>query len=195
MLKIRLIRVLTGMLTLLGVVLSFGIFLLNFNPIALAFQTSIVIANQSGEDIYFTPMGITEGSGRLWPLPQFFSSPPLAPTMKQSDFYLPAGQEITINYDWDDIIFTTVLVRGRNGVNRELIVDPDARVEDCCYMPRNPNVVVTPLGNLPNARPEVVSAAVYSIFPRILFLYLPFFGPFAIVAAWLISRRYPRPAK
>lgn len=191
MLKFWLIRASTWLLALFGVFLSLAMLLLNFNPMGLAFQTSIVVSNESGEGIHFTPMGISEGSGSLRPLPRFLFSAPLLLAVKQSDFYLPPGQETTVNYDWDDIIFTTLLVRDEKGFNREVLVDPKARVEDCCYMPRSPRVVVAQLVNLPAARPEAVtSAAEYSINPRVLFLYLPFLGPLAIVAAWFISRHY-----
>ena len=173
-------------LVVLGALLGIGMLLVTLTP---SFRTEITVVNESGQDIRFTPIGLTECYGDYWPLPRYAMSFSLVPAVRQSDFQLAAGRARTIKYNWDDIIFTTVLVEGDDGRLREVLVDPNARVEDCCYTPRNPRVIVGPLDKLPEARSSVMTAAdAGAINFRALIFYVPFFWPLAFVGAWLVRR-------
>jgi hypothetical protein len=171
----------------IGAVLSVGLILLNFNPFALAFQTSITIHNNSGKDLLVSPIGIREGAGDLYPLPRFVWSAPVLPAVRQARLQLPSGGAVSIKYDWDDIIFSSVVVESEGTAAREMIVEPSARVENCCYVPRNTTPTIPSLDALALARPEAIdSVKRHTWNPRGLILYLPLLGPVILTCGILL---------
>jgi hypothetical protein len=180
-------RVLGGITIALGLVLSAALLLLNFNPFNFAFETSITIANDSGRAIKVSPIGIAEGSGRLSPLPQYAFMAPAFPAIRLGGFDLASGSELEIGYDWDDIIFTSVVIEAEGLKPRELIVEPLAKVESCCYVPKNVSPRITNLDSLPLARPEAVRVVENDLLnPRAVVLWLPALGPMLLVAGCLL---------
>ena len=161
-----------------GLVLSAALALLNFNPFMLAFQTTITITNKSGKDLTVSPVGLAEGSGRLYPLPIFVSAAPALPAIRQGRFKVNDGETLSLNYDWDDILFTSVVIEADGLPPRELIIEPSAKAEDCCYVPKTVNPTITDLDQLGKARPEALRAASeHSWNVRGLVLWLPLLGP------------------
>ncbi len=176
-------RVLGSVAIALGLVLSAALLVLNFNPFNFAFETSVSIANDSGRDIKVSPIGIAEGSGRLHPLPQYAFFAPVFPAVRLGRFDLRNGATLEIGYDWDDIIFTSVVIEAEGLKPRELIVEPFAKVEDCCYVPKNVTPRVSNLDSLPQARPEALRVVQnHLVNPRALLLWLPALGPVLVLA-------------
>jgi hypothetical protein len=170
-----------------GVVLSLALLLLNFNPFLIAFETSITIANDSGRDIKVSPVGIAQGSGKLYPLPRHAFTAPFLPAIRLGRFDLPSKAALEIRYDWDDIIFTSVVIEAAGSRPRELIIEPFARVEDCCYVPKNVTPRVPNLDSLPLARPEALRAVEkHLINLRALLLWLPVLGPVLLLAGIIL---------
>jgi len=171
----------------LGLLLSAALLLLNFNPFNFAFQASITITNESGREIKVTPMGIAEGNGELYPLPRHQFSLPAFPAVRQGRFYLRSREALQFSYDWDDIIFTSVVIEAEGLAPRELIIEPGAKVENCCYVPKNVTPLVTNLDNLPLARPQAIrSVEEHSLSPRAVLLWLPALGPVFLLAGSLL---------
>ena len=161
-----------------GFLLSAALLLLNFNPFNFAFQTPITITNESGREIKVSPIGIAEGNGELFPLPRHQFALPIVPAVRQGRFFLRKGEVLDLTYDWDDIIFTSVVIEAEGLTPRELIIEPGARVEDCCYVPKNTTPVVSNLDHLPFARPQAIrSVERHSLNLRVLVLWLPALGP------------------
>ena len=174
----------------LGLLLSAALLLMNFNPFNFAFQASIRITNESGREIKVSPIGIAEGNGELYPLPLHQFALPLFPAVRQGRFDLRSGEALELSYDWDDIIFTSVVIEAEGLTSRELIVEPGARVQDCCYVPKNVTPVVTKLDGLPLARPEAIrSVERHWLSLRVLLLWLPALGPILLLAGCLLLVR------
>ena len=174
----------------LGLLLSAALLLMNFNPFNFAFQASITIANKSDREIKVSPIGIAEGNGELYPLPRHQFALPIFPAVRQGRFHLRSGEALELSYDWDDIIFTSVVIEAEGLTPREIIVEPGARVEDCCYVPKNTTPLVTNLESLPLARPQAIrSVERHSLSPRVLLLWLPALGPLLLLAGCLLFVR------
>ncbi|MCS6951121.1 MAG: hypothetical protein NZ520_11735, partial [bacterium] len=58
-----------------------GLLLLNsFNPFQIMFLESFEVVNGSGQDVWVTPIGMLEGSGKYGPLIRFYNQyPPAVP--------------------------------------------------------------------------------------------------------------------
>jgi hypothetical protein len=125
------------------------------NPFLLAFLTTFRVANESGEDLRITPIGMWEGSGRYGPLPMYRNASPPAWPRKGHGLRLPAGKSISITYDWDDINFRHILVKGRG--DRILILDTDrmGTLTGCCP-PAKERYVIPKLKELRPAPKELV---------------------------------------
>jgi hypothetical protein len=103
-----------------------------YNPMMLAFLTSFTMYNESGVDVWVTPIGMREGSGRYGPLPRYRDSyPPAWPVKERSDLFLADRAELTITYDWDDINFRHVLVRNASGDISILDTDRTGSLHSC----------------------------------------------------------------
>ncbi len=102
-----------------GLLIAFGglYLLLLCNPMLLGFLTSFEICNESGVDIWVTPIGAWQGSAGLYgPLPRYWNqSPPAIPSRQDHDIPIKTGERLEIIYDWDDINFRHLLVRVSSG--------------------------------------------------------------------------------
>jgi hypothetical protein len=135
----------TALPALLGALLLFNC----VNPMTLAFVTQFDVVNQSGEAIRVTPVGRTE-SGRVAVLPQYALRLPALAAVRDTDLAIAAGGRRTIRYDWDDIQFTEIRVRGGDGTERVLLTDPGPTTRGY-YANRQPQYVIPPLKTLPTA--------------------------------------------
>ncbi len=174
----------------LGIFLSIVLLFGNLNPFNFAFEAPITITNGSGRDISVTPIGVAEGSGALYPLPQYAFLSPVFPAVRQGRFKLRNGAALEIRYDWDDIIFSSVVIETPGSNPRELIIEPNAKVEDCCYVPSGLTPHITGLDHLPEARPEAIRAVEqHSLNFWALLLWLPVLGPVLLLVGCLLLAR------
>jgi len=163
-----------------GVLLCLALLLLNFNPLALSFQTTLVVSNGTDVPFTFTPLGIAEGSGAVRPLPRFVMSGPLLPAVRLGRFEIGPGGQKSIMYDRDDIRFSSILVRDAHGGFRELPVDAASAAE----------FRIESLDVLPAATPDAIAAEqAYFLNWHALILYLPLTGPLWLALAWYLGRR------
>ncbi len=134
--SIRIAKLLLGgLFAVVGTLLCAAIFLLNLNPFVLMFQTQFQVVNSSNETIRFTPLGIVQGSGNLRPLPRYSWSVPAVPSVQLGAFRLAPGESRTIVYDWDDIIFTRILVEDADGEYRDPALFPPLQTTALCQCP------------------------------------------------------------
>jgi hypothetical protein len=123
-------RVLRWLLVLNGVLLPLSCIpaLLLFNSVntmELAFITAFTVENRSPAPIYVTPIGTVGREGRKWPLPLVIWQAPWVPASQRAHFLVPNGQSITLNYDWDDINFSELVVEEEGRGLQQLVVNPN----------------------------------------------------------------------
>jgi len=91
----------------------------------LAFLSSFVIDNKSGQDIWVSPIGAVGKDGARHPLP-FYNLKYLAiRSPKRAEFYIAKDTSRAFIYDWDDIQFSEILIRPKQGDIRFIVVDPN----------------------------------------------------------------------
>jgi len=141
------------------VILFFLLVLIPFNPMLLVFLESFEMYNDSGVDVWVTPIGMCEGSGKYGPLPRFRNHyPPGLPSRQDHDIPLKAGGSVTITYDCDDINFRHILVRTDS--DEVLILDTDKMGDlDSCYGPQQDAYGIPPLDQLQKVPAELVPCA------------------------------------
>lgn len=128
------------------------------NPMLLAFITEVRVTNASGEPVLVAPYGIPEGGAVLARLPLYLTKWPIGIPRTGSPYSVSAGASASILYDWDDINFCWLVVRGHAGPARVLRTKqppencpwPPARAP-CCSHPE-PSLVIPPLEDLPLAK-------------------------------------------
>ncbi len=152
----RIIRNARNLAILMAILLPLFALAMLCNPLLLAFLTKFDIVNEAGVDVWVTPIGMCEGSGRYGPLPMFHNRfPPAIPKLSRHDIPLESGESLTVIYDWDDINFRHVLVR--TGSGDVLILDTDKKGNlHSCYGPQKDKYVIPSLADLSNAPPELV---------------------------------------
>lgn len=134
----------------------FSIVTAPWNPVLLAFLASFEMYNDSGADIWVTPIGMREGSGEYGPLPMYQNKfPPAKRARSNHDIPLRDGDSLTITYDCDDINFRHILVRTQQ--RKLFIVDTDRIGNlDSCYPPQEEVYGIPPLADLAQASDELV---------------------------------------
>jgi hypothetical protein len=127
-----------------------------FNPMQLVFLTSFTMYNESGADLWVTPVGMWEGSGSYGPLPRYRDAyPPAWRLRERSDLLLPADGELQITYDWDDINIRHVLVRTSAG--DVYIMDTDQKGDlHGCYAAQQERYGIPQLSELELAPEELL---------------------------------------
>ncbi len=134
--------------------LVFAAVTLPYNPMLLVFLETFDIANESGETIAITPIGATETAHRLRELPSFQEDYPPARDAVSRNIPMAPGQRIKYTYDWDDVNFTHIVIRGPDGVVRALATD--YRIEEgCCGPPKRDEYIIPPLSEIPMAPAEM----------------------------------------
>jgi len=130
-----------------------------WNPMLLVFLQSFEMYNGSGAEVWATPIGMWEGSGRYGPLPRYKSkNAPAFRSREMHDIRLRSGESVTIVYDCDDINFRHILVRTPSG--RVLIVDTDRRGGlHACYGPQRERYGIPPLHQLSDAPEALIPCA------------------------------------
>ena len=123
------------------------------NPMQLAFLTSFKMENQSGKDIWVTPVGTVGEKGRKAQLPIYFTIVPAVPSMKTSRFHLKEGDILKIRYDWDDINFSEIVVESKDGHFYQFIVDPNPTKP--YHPPKSRHFIIPSLETLSSVQPTV----------------------------------------
>ncbi|MBL7214131.1 MAG: hypothetical protein ISS71_00470 [Phycisphaerae bacterium] len=137
-------------------VLLFCLLLLNsVNPMQWAFLTRFKVENRSGQDIRITPIGTRGDEGRKGRLPVYMIPLPALPSFRSGHYHLKNDQSITIWYDWDDVNFSEIAVRAKDGSYYEFIVDPNP-LQNQYHPPTSKYFVIPNLKTLSIARPQIV---------------------------------------
>ena len=104
--------------------------------IAAAFLATFEIRNDSGEPVWVTPIGMTEGSGRFGPLPRYNRQEgSTRSNPNRTRLLLKPGESVAVTYDTDDINFRHILVRPARGPLRILDTDHMGTL-GACYGPQ-----------------------------------------------------------
>ncbi len=131
----------------LGTFMLFGLFFVY------GWLVSFDIVNESGVDLWVTPIGMMEGSGLYAPLPRYSDKifPVAIPLWKQEhDILLESGESLRYTYDYDDINFRHILVRTNS--DDIYLVDTDKKgTLHSCYGPQKKKYTIPPLADLRKA--------------------------------------------
>ncbi len=148
----------------------------------LAFLTSFKVENQSGQDIWVTPIGTIGADGRRSRLPIFITVIPAFHAIKTGRFRLKDGGTLKIKYDWDDINFSEIAVEAKGGQFYQLIVDPKP-TENQYHPPESRHFSIPPLETLPSIQPAVLESVAR---PGRMWIppLLTFFGSIALVVLY-----------
>lgn len=123
--KTKEVLLLIGIITTTPFILLGAMFLFNMiNPMQLTFLTSFKVQNQSGQDVWITPIGTVGARGKKARLPVYSFPLPAIPAIKTGSFHLKDDQTIKIIYDWDDINFSEIAVESENRNFFQFTVDP-----------------------------------------------------------------------
>ncbi len=157
------------------------------NPMGLAFLTSFEVVNSTHEDLVITPIGARGPDGRRGTLPIVSSSRLYVMSSQRGEFPLPAGSTLSLAYDWDDVQFSEIVCRRRDGSHFVLPTGLHP-TQDQYRQPPTKRFEVSDLAALQPAT-ELHLAAVRSRSGRIPFLYvLAGLGLLSPLCFW-VSRR------
>jgi hypothetical protein len=129
------------------------------NPMQLAFITSFKVENQSGLDVWITPIGTRGIAGRKTRLPIYMTAVPALHSFNAGRFYLKNGQTIKIRYDWDDINFSEIAVESPDGQFYQLVVNPNP-LENQYHAPRSRHFLIPDLKTLSPIQSDVLNVAI-----------------------------------
>jgi len=146
------VRVAAGIPILLGGILL----LLLCNPMLLMFLSRFEIRNDSGVEVWVTPIGRWEGTGDYGPLPRYWNrTPPAIPSWHDHEIPLDAGGRLTVIYDSDDINFRHLLVRTADG--EVYITDTDRMgTVYSTYAAQESSYRIPPVKEMPKAPDELL---------------------------------------
>ena len=149
----KLDRLIDPWLILLATMLSLLLLAVLSNPLLLIVMTRFEVVNESGVDLWITPIGMwegTEGTGGYGPLLIFCNRfPPAIPRAWFShDLPVKSGKSRTVMYENDDVNVRHILVRTEAG--DLFIVDTDSEKD---------KYEIPPLASLPKAPSELLPCA------------------------------------
>jgi|JI10StandDraft_1071094.scaffolds.fasta_scaffold253618_3 hypothetical protein len=140
------------------------------NPMGLAFLTSFEVVNSTDEDLVVTPIGARGQDGRRGTLPISSSSRFYLMSSQRGDFHLPARSTLSLAYDWDDVQFTEIVCRRRDG-SHVVVLTGLHPTQGQYRQPPTKRFEILDLAALPPAT-EVQLAAVRSPGSRLPLIYL-----------------------
>ena len=172
--KIRKISLLISIIfTSPFLLLCFFVLLSTVNPMLLVFIANFKVENQSGQDIWFTPIGTRGTEAQKGLMPIYLTAIPALPAVRIGNYYLKDGDTKKIKYDWDDVNFSEILIKAKNGQFYELIVDLEP-TDNQYHPPKSKHFVIPELKTLCVARPNIIE--VYDRKNRGWLRCLPLFG-------------------
>lgn len=135
----------------------------------LAFLTDVTLINQSGEKVNVTCLGVCQGGGSsgakvLSSLPLYrrrkFINLEWAESIGSAvNIPLAPSEEKTICYDFDDINFCWILIRGESGNYKVIRTGLSDDPAHCCSPPLKKVFIIPPLSTLPDAPKELIEVA------------------------------------
>jgi hypothetical protein len=128
-----------------------------YNPMQTAFITDFKIENRSGEAIEITPIGTWGEKGDKSRLPLFKTAVPAVETFKTRHFYIKDNDTISFKYDWDDINFSEIAVRLKDGKYYQLVIDPTP-TENQYHAPKTNIFRIPAISELSDIDPRVLEA-------------------------------------
>jgi len=139
-----------------AIMLSLLLLAMLCNPLLLIVLTRVEVVNESGVDVWMTPIGMWRGTGGYGPLPTFCNRfPPAIPRGWVShDLLLKSGKSRIVTYENDDVYFQHILVRTAAG--ELFIVDTDSE-KDKYEIPSLESLSKMPPDLLPCAEGEYVT--------------------------------------
>ena len=122
----------------------------------LIFLTEVRIVNDSGQRVYVTSAGVMESGGRAVLGPRFlYRGVPAVPLFRRREERIEPGKALKVVYDWDDINFAWILLRGETGPYRIIKTGASEDPKECCS--RGPSSYRIPrLSTLPKASGDLV---------------------------------------
>ncbi len=103
------------------------------NPMLLMFLTEVRIKNESGERVYVTCGGVLQSGGLAVLHPRFlYKGIPAVPLFSRTEERIEPGRSLKVVYDWDDINFAWIVVRGEAGRYRVIKTGASEDPKECC---------------------------------------------------------------
>lgn len=128
-----------------------------------AFLADVSLENHSGEAVWTTLLG-TGPRGQIAVLPETRAKDRPGGWQRPRETPLPAGETRALTYNWDDINFNWIAVRGASGPWRVVrtglpTIEPNPDTPMTFHRPDRAAYAIPPLASLPAAPPAVVQAA------------------------------------
>jgi len=157
------------------------------NPMGLSFLTSFDIVNSTEEDLVITPIGARGPEGVRGTLPISSSSRLYLMSPQRGEFPLPAGGTLSLTYDWDDVQFSEILCRRRDGSHLILLTGLHPTQGQYRKPPANRFVIADFVSLQPAS--DIHTDAVHPQKGRLSFFYLlAVLGLLSPVCFWLAGR-------
>ena len=137
---------------------ALGTLMLMASFLVCGWLVSFEIVNESGVDLWITPIGMTEGSGLYAPLPRYSDKifPIAIPLWKEeNDILIKSGESLRYTYDYDDINFRHILVRADPDDIYIINTDKKGTLHHC-YGPQKKKYVIPPLADLQKIPVELI---------------------------------------
>lgn len=160
------------------------------NPMQSAFIISFKVENQSGEDIWITPIGTRGSEGRRAHLPRYISVFPALPAIKTGSFHVQNHQTIEIKYDWDDINFSEIAIESQDGQFYQLVVDSNP-TKDQYRTPESRHFIIPDFKTLDHISPAVLEA-VNAPYKERVRSYLIIASIFMLIIFWRTLKEYEK---
>ena len=98
------------------------------------FTTSFIVENNSGEDIWISPYGVTENN--------------LEVTTIGLEQFIQKDNSKKFTFDYDDKMLTYFIIRNKNGTTCNLIASKYYGANSCCYQPEKEIYSIPPFESL-----------------------------------------------
>ena len=154
------------------------------------FITTIHITNATDQPLWVTPIGVTDAQGTRRPLPMPPETSYLFEFIPRGGFLVKPSSTIDLEYDWDDINLSEIVVENAAGKLGQIIADPMPQLNQ--FHPADPDTfTITDFETLQPVPANVAAAyrqaqRPFTIWPRLLVTMSPWLT-FAVLF-WLERR-------
>lgn len=122
-----------GFLKILSFIFVFAFAIAIFGLLYLSFNTSFVIENSSGEDVWVTPYAIVDGGNRHVPF--------------HKEYFMKKDESVRVDFNWDDLSLRYFEVRNNTGRQCRLIASEYYGRKSCCHPPEQEVYFIQPLSD------------------------------------------------